>query len=106
MWNSLHGALKAAHMKDQAHIYACGHRHNWAMLNEESASKDFTYWLIRARGYKEIDQHSIKMGHDDQVSGASITAIIDPSRNDGSMVTCFHNMDLAADFLTFLRAKK
>jgi len=105
-WNSLHGAMKAAKMKDQAHIYACGHKHNAAMFNEENAERDFTYWLVRAKGYKDIDSYGVQLGHDTQKSGHSITAIIDPSKPDSQMVQCFQDMELAADFLTFLRKKK
>ena len=73
MWNSLHGPLKAAHMKEEAELYICGHKHNWALHQEESAARGFVYWLARAKGYKDIDEHSMKMGHDDQTTGAAIT---------------------------------
>lgn len=104
-WNSLHGAMKAAKMKDQAHIYACGHKHNAALVNEENAERDFTFWLLRAKGYKDIDHYGDVLGHVGQKSGHSITAIIDPSKPDSQMVHCFQDMELAADFLTFKRSK-
>lgn len=104
-WNSLHGAMKAAKMKDQAHIYACGHKHTAALVNEENAERDFTFWLLRAKGYKDIDHYGDVLGHVGQKSGHSITAIIDPSKPDSQMVHCFQDMELAADFLTFKRSK-
>ena len=104
MWNSLHGPQKAAHMKEQAHIYACGHTHNWAMHHEESASREFTYWLIRSRGYKFIDTYSDLLGHFPQKEGATITAVIDPHADSmAGFIQCFADMDAAADYLTWKR---
>jgi transposase-like protein len=106
MWNTLHGMQKAAHMKEEAHIYAAGHTHNWACHQEESASRNFVYWLIRSRGYKFMDDHSEKMGHDPQQEGAAITTIINPdARTKAGFVTAFADMDLAVDYLNFLRRK-
>lgn len=36
MWNSLHGPQRAAHTKAEAHIFACGHKHNWAIQDRKS----------------------------------------------------------------------
>jgi hypothetical protein len=107
MWNTLHGPQKAAHTKDWAHIYACGHTHNWAMHQEESASKDFIYWLIRSRGYKFIDDHAEQLGHASQQEGASICAVINPTpKSQASFVQCYADVEEAADFLKHLRRRK
>jgi UDP-2,3-diacylglucosamine pyrophosphatase LpxH len=107
IWNSLHGAQRAAHTKAEAHIYACGHLHNWAIHQEESASRDFTYWLLRAKGYKAFDDHAEHLGHFPQQEGEAITAVIDPhAKSEAGFVQCFADMELAADFLTFLRNRK
>lgn len=107
MWNSLQGPQKAAHTKSEAHIYACGHKHNWAMHQEESASRDFTYWLIRARGYKFIDSFGEKLGHMSQDEGASITCIFDPaSKSEAGFIQSFADMDAASDYLGYLRKRK
>ena len=104
MWNSLHGPQKAAHMKSEAHIYACGHTHNWAIHQEESASRDFIYWLVRSRGYKYLDEHAQQLGHMPQQDGASITCIINPeAETDASFVQSFADMDMAVDYLNWLR---
>jgi hypothetical protein len=105
-WNSLHGPQKAAHTKDWAHVYACGHKHNWAAHQEESASKEFVYWLLRARGYKFFDSHSEHLGHASQQEGAAITAVINPdASNMAGLVQAFADMEAAADYLTFLRKR-
>jgi transposase-like protein len=106
-WNSLHSLQKAAHMKEPANIYVAGHKHNYAVHTEESASKEFIYNLIRVRGYKFIDDYASTLGHDGQKYGASITAIIDPSFEEyhPNFVTVFIDTQMAADYLNFLRSK-
>ena len=105
MWNTLHGMQKAAHMKDSAHLYVAGHTHNWALHQEESASKQFTYWLVRARGYKYIDEYANILGHDEQKDGATILAVIDPDKYGSSFVQCFVDLETGADYLQWLRRK-
>jgi hypothetical protein len=104
MWNSLHGAQKAAHMKAEAHIFAAGHTHNWAIHQEESASRDFIYWLVRSRGYKFIDEYADRLGHFPQREGASITCVIDPdATSEAGFVQAFADMDKAVDYLDWIR---
>ncbi len=105
-WNAMHGLLKAAKMKAPAHIFAAGHHHNWGLVQEESAAREFVFNLVRSRGYKFIDHHAEMLGHDPQQEGASVTAIIDPdSRTESGFVTCFADMDEAVDYLEFKRRK-
>jgi UDP-2,3-diacylglucosamine pyrophosphatase LpxH len=107
MWNSLHGAQKQAHMKDQAHLYVCGHTHNWALHQEESASREFTYWLARARGYKFLDDFADVLGHSPQQGGATILSVFDSNaKSDSGLVQCFADLESGADYLTWARAKK
>lgn len=106
-WNTLHGLQKAASMKDAAHIYVAGHIHQWGMHQEESADRDFVYWLVRARGYKFIDKYAELLGHESQQEGAAITAIINPDATSASgLIQCYADMDAAADYLVWLRSKK
>jgi len=106
IWNTLHGPQRAAHTKDWAHIYVSGHTHNWALHQEESASKEFVYWLARARGYKFIDDHADHLGYAPQQEGAAITAIINPDATSMSGLTqCFADMDAAVSYLNWLRRK-
>jgi hypothetical protein len=107
MWNSLQGLQKAAHTKAEADIYAAGHTHNWAIHQEESGSRDFTYWLLRSRGYKYIDDYGLKLGHFPQDEGASITCVIDPdAKSQSGFIQAFADMDAASDYLSYLRRKK
>lgn len=106
-WNTLHGSQKAARIKSPAHLYASGHTHNWAIHQEESASRDFVYWLIRSRGYKFIDEHATVLGHEPQEYGATVAAIINPlSKTQPGQIQCYADLDEAADYLTWLRSRK
>tara|TARA_R100001163_G_scaffold2071_1_gene3223 strand:+ start:115 stop:1194 length:1080 start_codon:yes stop_codon:yes gene_type:complete len=104
MWNSLHANQRAATTSTDAHIYASGHKHNWAMHQEENAHREFVYWLVRARGYKYIDSYADKLGYASQQHGATICAIIDPkASSEARFVTCFADLEEASDYLKFKR---
>lgn len=107
MWNTLHGPQRSAHTKAEAHLYVCGHTHNWALHQEESASREFTYWLARARGYKFIDSYAEEHGHFSQQEGAAVVSVFDPSApNEVSFVQCFADLPQGAAYLSWLRKKK
>lgn len=106
-WNTLHGLQKAAHKKAMAHLYVAGHTHNWAKHQEESASRGFVYWLVRARGYKHVDDYAELHGFDPQALGSSIVSVIDPdATTEAGFIECFADVERGADYLTWLRAKR
>jgi hypothetical protein len=105
IWNPQHGPQKASMLLEQADIYACGHKHNWAINEGENAQRDFVYWLIRARGYKFIDSYADQLGYGSQKFGATITAIIDPMSEGPKRIRCFPDLEEAAEFLTWKRAR-
>lgn len=107
MWNTLHGPQKAAHMKEEADIFACGHHHNWAIHQEESGSRDFTYWLFRCRGYKYLDSYAEQLGHFSQEEGASIAAVINPqAKSAAGFIQGFADLATGVDYVRHLRRKK
>lgn len=107
MWNSLHGAQRAAHMRAEADLYIAGHKHSWALHQEESATRDFVYWLARARGYKHVDSYADQLGYDSQREGSSILAVVDPSpRAASGLVRCFADPEDGAEYLTWLRSRR
>jgi hypothetical protein len=105
IWNPQHGPQKAAMLLEQADIYACGHKHNWAVNEGENSQRDFIYWLVRTRGYKFIDSYSDQLGYGSQRYGASVTAIIDPPSDGPRKIRCFPELEEAAEFLTWKRAR-
>lgn len=105
IWNDLHGAQKASMLLEQADIYACAHKHSWAIKQSENAQRGFISWLIRARGYKFLDSYADQLGFGSQQFGATITAIIDPSATGPTRIQMFADLVEAARYLTYLRAR-
>ena len=105
IWNPMHGPQKAATIKEQADIYACGDKHTWAVNHGENADRNFVYHLIRARGYKAIDSYADVLGYSSQRYGATITAVIDPAADGVNRTRCFADLEEAAEFLTWKRAR-
>lgn len=105
IWNGMHGPQKAALLYEQADIYACGHKHSWAIVHGENANRDFVYHLIRAKGYKAIDSYADQLGYANQRFGATITAVIDPVAEGVNRIRCFADLEEAAEFLTWKRAR-
>ena len=105
-WNLLHGNQKEAKMGEQAHIYACGHHHDSAIHQEENGARGFVYWLLRARGYKHIDEYATVHGFPHQKEGSSVLAVIDPkAKTDSSFVTCFLDAEEGVEFLKWKRQR-
>lgn len=105
IWNPMHGPQKASMLLEQADIYAAGDKHNWAINQSENANRDFVYHLIRARGYKTIDQYADNLGYASQKYGATITAIIDPVGVGVNKIRCFADLEESAEFLTWKRSR-
>ena len=97
-WNSLHGPQKAAAMREEADVYVCGHLHNWAIHKEESSQRGFTYSLLRARGYKYLDDYAEKLGYMPQQNGASIMTVFLPATGR------HYNFEHPEDGIAFLDA--
>lgn len=107
IWNSLHSNQRAATTTVEAHIFASGHTHNWAIHQEENAHREFVYWLIRSRGYKFIDEYGERLGHASQQHGATICAVIDPlAKSEATFVQCFSDLAEASEYLIWKRSKK
>lgn len=105
IWNKMHGPQKASMLLEQADIFACGHKHEWAINQSENAQRGFVYHLIRARGYKFIDSYADQLGYPSQKFGASITAVVDPAREDVGRIRCFADLEEAAEFLSWKRGR-
>ena len=105
-WNSLHSLGKASKMSAEADLYLAGHRHNWAIHQEENAQRSFVSWLVRARGYKFNDEYAERLGFADQQEGASIFVVFNPdSKSMSGRIQCFADPEIGADYLKFLRKR-
>lgn len=105
-WNALHGQQKASSMGGSADLYIAGHRHNWALAQNECPETGRVYHLARARGYKHIDQYAVTCGFGNQAHGSSIVTIIDPKASPLNLVRCFSDVREGAEYLKFLRGRK
>lgn len=105
IWNKMHGPTKASMLLEQADIYACAHKHEWAINTSENAQRGFIYHLIRSRGYKFIDSYADQLGYPSQQFGATITAVVDPAVEGVTRIRCFPDLEEAAEFLNYKRAR-
>jgi hypothetical protein len=85
-------------MREEADLYVCGHLHNWAIHKEESSQRGFTYSLVRARGYKYLDDYAEKLGFMPQQNGASIMTVFLPATSR------HYNFEHPEDGIAFLDA--
>lgn len=105
-FNPLHGAKRAELKGNDAHLYVCGHKHNWAIQSQENPDTNRVSWFARCRGYKYIDKYGENLGHEAQMEGAAITSIFDPHAvSESGFVQCFSDPGEAADFLTWKRRR-
>jgi hypothetical protein len=102
-WNPMHGPMKEAQMGEFADLYVAGHKHNWAIFNWENAGRDNArQTFIRVRGYKFHDKYARDHGFKQQQDGCSILTVFDPG---SKTITPFEDVEVGADFLTFLRKR-
>lgn len=106
MWNPAHGPSKAAQRGWRDHILVGGHKHiaGWAM-NIDPMSRMISH-SIQVGSYKVIDSYAEEKGFDDHNIPACVTIINPRADREEDVVIPFWSVDLAADFLTFLRKKK
>ena len=107
LYNPLHGPMRAQRFSaGEADILAAGHQHHWEMFSGEDADKTTRpHWLVRARGYKYIDPHADRHQYASQQHGATIAAVIDPSRDGPAAVQCYADLAEAVEILEFKRQR-
>ena len=105
-WNSLHGPTKSALMQEQADIYVAGHTHHWALHTEEVAARGNVFDIVRARGYKYIDDYAARLGYYSQEYGASIVTVFNPdaAQADERLQT-FKSPKMGIEFCRYLRSQ-
>jgi hypothetical protein len=106
IYNPLH-SHKRKHLWHgaQADAYIAGHRHHWALSEEEDEAGNVVTFA-RARGYKFVDSYADVLGHGSQQYGASIVFVVQPQREGVNRIRPFPCVQEAADYLTFLRARR
>ena len=105
IYNELHGLKRASMFGGEADIYAAFHRHTWGTAQGETEGGK-RFCLIRAKGYKEVDDYAIKGGFPEQLGGQSVVTVVQPRRGLSPIIHAFEDVETGADFLTFLRRKE
>ncbi len=107
LYNPLHGPMRAQRFSaGEADILAAGHQHHWEIFSGEDADKTTRpHWLVRARGYKYLDPHADRHQYASQQHGATIAAVIDPSRDGPAAVQCYADLAEAVEILEFKRQR-
>lgn len=106
MWNPVHGAVKAAKFGDQIDLLVCGHKHEWAVSQWELPEQGNAPLMVRARGYKHLDEYATRHGFGENEEGQAILVIFDPaSKSQAGRVQAFVDVERGADVLTYLRSR-
>lgn len=102
-WNPAHGPQKAAMLGPSDHIYVSGHRHifgsGWAKHPDGTWS-----CALRVGTYKVYDSYADAKGFPDYNLPAAVTLIF-PDAGEEGFVELIKDVDRAADYLTWARAK-
>lgn len=108
MWNTAHGPSKAAQMGWRDHILACGHMHTSGYSIVRDPASGLISHAVRIGSYKTFDRYADEKGLPNQTISPCVVAIVQPDQADDSprLVTMFHDVETAADFLKFLRKRK
>jgi hypothetical protein len=107
MWNTAHGPMKAVQAGWRDHILTCGHKHTSGYGLLKDPSNGLISHAIRVAGYKVLDRYAKELGLPNQnITPASVT-IIDPQFDDDDprLITVLHDVEEAADYLTFKRGR-
>jgi hypothetical protein len=107
MWNTVHGPAKAVQMGWRDHILVCGHKHTSGYQMLKDPSTGLISHALRVAGYKIHDEYAKKLGLPNQNITPASGTIIDPDHgdNDPRLITVLHDVEEAADYLTFKRQK-
>lgn len=105
-WHKQHGLQVEAYEGEECDIVIAGHHHNCVITKEQHPKRGFIYHLVRARGYKWIDDHATVLGFGQQPMGASVLFVIDPLAPDPTnFVRAFDDPFEGAAFLDWKVAR-
>ena len=106
-WNPTHGPAKAAQMGVDDHIVISGHRHISGYQLVRQPNSGLISHAIRVASYKIYDNYAKQLGLRNQSVSPSVVTVINPEREDDDpgLITVFHDIETAVDFLKFLRKK-
>lgn len=107
-WNTAHGPSKAAQMGWRDHLLVCGHTHQSGYQIVRDPASGLLSHALRVGSYKTFDRYADEKGLPNQTVSPCVVVIVQPTRNDDDpgLITVFHDVEMGADVLKFLRKRK
>lgn len=104
MWNKSHALMKRSKMRPWGDLYVAGHRHTWA-VNQEESHDARSITTLRVRGFKAFDEYALSQDFTIDQYGPSITTVHDMAAHPPDRIKVFYDVEMAADYLAFLRSR-
>ena len=105
-YNPAHGSMKAALFGAKDHILVNGHTHQSGLGVIKDPHSGIVCHCVQVASYKIFDRYAKEKGFRDQHISPCAVTIIDPDANEASKVQVFWDPEPAAEYLTWLRAKR
>lgn len=105
MWNPSHGQLRAASLTHHDHIIVSGHKHTGGYQLVRVPASSLLAHCIQLGSYKIHDSYADELGLPPRMIAPSCTAILNPKAGELGMVRIEHDVEAAADYLTWLRQR-
>jgi hypothetical protein len=104
-YSALQGIRKEAiwSQGERAHIMVAGHIH-FGEIGQCELPGGFNPWLVRVKGYKEMDSFALVNGFHEGKRFESVMAIIDPNAEEHERVLMFSSLEQGAKVLAAMRA--
>jgi len=106
MWNPSHGQLRAAKLTHHDHVIVSGHRHTGGYQLLRIAATGQLAHLLQLGAYKIHDGYADALGLPPAMIAPSCTVILDPQAGELGLVRVEHDIEAAADYLTWLRRRR
>jgi hypothetical protein len=106
IYSPLHGLKREAiWFQDGAHLAVAGHIH-YGGIEQCEVPGGHNPWLVRVRGYKEMDPHALVNGFHEGKRFPSAMAIIDPQAAPEDRVLVFGSLAQGAAVLSAMRSER
>ena len=102
-WNPAHGSMRASKEGFHDHILINGHKHKSGYGLIKDPSNGTISHCIQVASYKVHDRYAKERDFADQHISPSVVTIIDPEATETGLVTVFHDVEQAVDYLKFKR---
>lgn len=105
-YHGTHGALRKSLFGDRDHVYVSGHIHESSYMLRPGPNCSIFHHLIQLGAYKRYDDFAQQIDAIDRNGFPSGTIVIRPDQDERRLVTFFADVAEAAEYLTWLRARR